>query len=295
MHRTDAAGNDDNRFTNGNPSQGIPATVVDAKWLNAIQEEIVSVILAAGITLDDEDTAQLLAAINALVPAASATKRGKVELATSAETQTMTDEVRAVTPAGLAGVLQASGRAAVLTGSGTFTAPINGNYLYMLRGGGGGGGGGGYNSAFDRIGGGGQGGGGGAEVLGVMALAAGEDVAYIVGPGGEGGSAATGVSGAAGGQTTFGAVTAAGGVPGNAGLDGDDIPGSVPTIRLPGTSGGGAGGAGGVDTGPGSGSGNPNVVNGQDATQAGGGGGGGAGGETAGGHGADGQIVVILA
>lgn len=45
------------------------------------------------------------ARVNSLVPAASTTASGKVELATNAETQTGTDAVRAVTPAGLASVV----------------------------------------------------------------------------------------------------------------------------------------------------------------------------------------------
>ena len=52
-------------FTNGNPALGIPATVVDQDWLNRIQEEILSVLTAAGVTPVKSNYSQLLAAIKA--------------------------------------------------------------------------------------------------------------------------------------------------------------------------------------------------------------------------------------
>jgi len=52
MRRTEALGNDSNLYTEGNPTLGIPATVVGAIELNNIQEEIAETIEAAGITLD---------------------------------------------------------------------------------------------------------------------------------------------------------------------------------------------------------------------------------------------------
>jgi hypothetical protein len=52
MHRIDTFGHASNLFTDGNPGTGTPATVVDDDWLNAIQEEIVNVILTrAGLPL----------------------------------------------------------------------------------------------------------------------------------------------------------------------------------------------------------------------------------------------------
>lgn len=62
----------DSYFTDGNPSLAIPATVVDADWLNAVQEEIAGVIEGAGDTLDKTDQGQLYAAIQALISAANA-------------------------------------------------------------------------------------------------------------------------------------------------------------------------------------------------------------------------------
>ena len=53
-------------FTPGNPGTGTPATVVTADFLNAIQEEICSVIEAAGEDLDKENPNQLLAALQTM-------------------------------------------------------------------------------------------------------------------------------------------------------------------------------------------------------------------------------------
>lgn len=115
MHRIDAAGHTlDYKFTDGNPATATPATVVDAKWLNMVQEEIITVIAAAGITLDDGDETQLYDAIMALIlanvptiPDASTTVKGKVELATNTEASDGVDTVRAVTPAGVKGAIDA--------------------------------------------------------------------------------------------------------------------------------------------------------------------------------------------
>ena len=75
MHRIDtASATVDNRFTNGNPSTAVAATVVSADWLNAVQEEIVSVIAAAGIPLSKSTNTQLLDAIRAF-----ATPTGSVQ------------------------------------------------------------------------------------------------------------------------------------------------------------------------------------------------------------------------
>lgn len=64
MHRIDAAGfSVGNLFTDGNPSTGTPATVVDAAWLNDLQENVAQLVEAAGIVLSKGDYTQLLKAI----------------------------------------------------------------------------------------------------------------------------------------------------------------------------------------------------------------------------------------
>ncbi|MBN8486362.1 MAG: tail fiber protein [Burkholderiales bacterium] len=66
MHRIDAAGHTGNQFTDGDPGSGVPATVVDAAWLNAVQDELVNVVEGAGLVLSKPAHTQLLAAIKAL-------------------------------------------------------------------------------------------------------------------------------------------------------------------------------------------------------------------------------------
>ena len=68
MHRIDAPGFAlGNLFTEGNPSLSIPATEVSDDWLNDVQEEIVTVIEDAGITLVKGQQDQLKAAINLMI------------------------------------------------------------------------------------------------------------------------------------------------------------------------------------------------------------------------------------
>lgn len=67
MHRIDTSGNVDNRFHPGNPATGQQATLIDQDWLNAVQEEIVNVILTANIALAKGDNTQLADAIVALI------------------------------------------------------------------------------------------------------------------------------------------------------------------------------------------------------------------------------------
>ncbi len=51
MHRIDGPGATvDNKFTDGDPVGGIQATVVTDDWLNDIQEELMSILVAAGVT-----------------------------------------------------------------------------------------------------------------------------------------------------------------------------------------------------------------------------------------------------
>jgi hypothetical protein len=57
-------------FTQGNPSTGVPATIVEADILNATMMEIANVVTLAGITLSKTDDQQLWEAINALINAA---------------------------------------------------------------------------------------------------------------------------------------------------------------------------------------------------------------------------------
>ena len=53
-------------FTQGNLQLAIPATIVDAWWANMLQEEILAVVVEAGITPSKVDNTQLLKALNFL-------------------------------------------------------------------------------------------------------------------------------------------------------------------------------------------------------------------------------------
>lgn len=64
-------------FTNGNPGTSTPATVVDADWLNMVQEELMNIVAAAVITPSKTTRNQVLAAINALI--AGATGAGAIQ------------------------------------------------------------------------------------------------------------------------------------------------------------------------------------------------------------------------
>lgn len=59
-------------FTEGNPLSGTPATIPGQAWLNAIQEELVAILVAAGISPSKTNNAQVLAAIQALIAEAVA-------------------------------------------------------------------------------------------------------------------------------------------------------------------------------------------------------------------------------
>lgn len=67
MKRTNADGHAANLFTDGNPGTGVPATVVDSSWLNNVQEELVSILTAAGVALDGGVYDQVLTSIKKLV------------------------------------------------------------------------------------------------------------------------------------------------------------------------------------------------------------------------------------
>lgn len=60
MKRIDGAGaTESNRFSEGNPETGLPATVVTAAWANSVQEEIARAIELLGGVLDAEVEEQL--------------------------------------------------------------------------------------------------------------------------------------------------------------------------------------------------------------------------------------------
>lgn len=64
---TPAAEGTQGYFTNGNPASGVAATIVDADWLNMVQQELINVVVAAGLTPSKTTYNQILAAIRALM------------------------------------------------------------------------------------------------------------------------------------------------------------------------------------------------------------------------------------
>ncbi|WP_434701556.1 hypothetical protein [Pseudomonas sp. D1-36] len=99
----------DGKFVDEDVVAGTPGSLIPAQWGNAVTEELLNVIESAGLTPDEDNNAQLLAAVNSKIaaaipaapPDASTTVKGLVELATSLETQTGTDPQRVVTPSAL--------------------------------------------------------------------------------------------------------------------------------------------------------------------------------------------------
>lgn len=57
----------DGLFTNGSVASGVSPTILDAKWFNTIQNELVGVVEGAGLTLDPTNDGQVLAALKAFL------------------------------------------------------------------------------------------------------------------------------------------------------------------------------------------------------------------------------------
>lgn len=68
MHRIDGPGaTAEEQFTQGDPAQAIPATVVTDDWLNSVQEELANVVESTGEELDKAQNDQLLLAIQQII------------------------------------------------------------------------------------------------------------------------------------------------------------------------------------------------------------------------------------
>lgn len=114
-------------FREGDPVGGTPATIVTADWANAIQEELINVLVATGITPSKVDNAQLLASISALggnfagvvLHASSVTLGaahiGRLNSLSGNTSQTLTLPLAASVSAGKAIAFIGAGSTAVLT------------------------------------------------------------------------------------------------------------------------------------------------------------------------------------
>lgn len=78
MHRIDTDGHVNGQFTDGNPQTGQASTLVDAAWLNALQENVISVLTAANIAPVKGNNSQLSAAVIALIAGVVGTGGGSV-------------------------------------------------------------------------------------------------------------------------------------------------------------------------------------------------------------------------
>lgn len=62
--------NDAGEWTDGNPAAGVESTLIKARWLNAVQREIINAIEGLGGELDPENDSQLFDVLKKLSPAA---------------------------------------------------------------------------------------------------------------------------------------------------------------------------------------------------------------------------------
>lgn len=119
-------------FTDGNPAGGVPATILPAEWLNAIQQEMVNVLAAAGITQSKSTFNQLAAAIRSTCAPVGSSRAVRMYVSAAAATATLTAyETVVENAAGLAFRISNFNQSINLatTGAGgmdTGTAPISG-------------------------------------------------------------------------------------------------------------------------------------------------------------------------
>lgn len=230
---------------------------------------------------------------SAVVPDASTTVKGKVELATSAETITGSDTARAVTPAGLAAALAAAPSFTVarqvFTSSGTYTPTSGMKYADVEIVGGGGNGGSSPNNG--RGGGGGGSGGYSKKIITAATIGASQSVTIGGATGTSSfGSILTANGGASGsGSVAGGGGTASGGdinITGGQGTDGAEA-GNI------GANGGGGSGGSSFFGGAGGGDSSPSGGGGGSASANSGSGGGGSNENLApGGNGAGGICII---
>lgn len=230
----------DGKFADEDPLLGTPGSLIPAQWGNAVTAEILNVIEAAGLTSDEFDNAQLLAALQLLVPGSvpNATElvAGKARIATQVQTTAGADDATLITPLKLAqrlatlsgrlvrtsaytlvgGVQMVSvdGGAFTAAGATTFTKhPLAAKQTEELVGGGGGSGSTTATSAsqWSATG----GGAGGSYGFGLHDSPA-SPVAVTIGAGGLAGVA--GGNGGNGGTTSLGSLISVNGGPGSAGM-----------------------------------------------------------------------------
>jgi len=183
-------------FTEGNPTAGTPATNVRGSWLNMVQEELMAVVVAGGLTPSKTTYTQVRDAINAYV-GSGRLLRTTMYLNVSGTQQVSVD-----------------GGTLTTTGATTFNALSATKKLRIRVIGGGGAGGGTVATSASQISI-GAGGSAGSYSEGVYTSGFASALAVTVGAGGVG---ASGAAGGSGGASSVGSlVTAAGGIGANSG------------------------------------------------------------------------------
>lgn len=79
------------KFVDENPVAGTPGSLIPAQWGNAVSDEILNVITAAGLVPDEMNNAQLSAAIAVIIGSTR-------PIASQAEAETGTDNTKTMTP-----------------------------------------------------------------------------------------------------------------------------------------------------------------------------------------------------
>lgn len=135
---TPAAAGTSGYFTNGNPVTGVAATIVDADWLNMIQQELLNIVAAGGLTPSKTTYNQVLAAIKRVIQ--NTTILADTGTANAYSAVNAVPLVSGATPTWIDGVVQAVKIAHANTGASTYAPdgltaiPIYGLGLQPLQG-----------------------------------------------------------------------------------------------------------------------------------------------------------------
>ena len=114
------------KFVDDNPLTGTPGSLIPAEWVNAVTDEVLSVILSANALPDENNSTQLKDAIvsiadlrvsKSVVPTSEIVS-GVAKIATQAQTNLGVDDTTIVTPKKIAGAVQGQALVAFTT-SGT--------------------------------------------------------------------------------------------------------------------------------------------------------------------------------
>lgn len=83
----------DGKFVDEDPVAGTPGSLIPAQWGNAVTEEVLNVVLQAGLTPEEDDNTQLKTAIGLIIDSSN-----QATTATQAEAQAGTNNTKRMTP-----------------------------------------------------------------------------------------------------------------------------------------------------------------------------------------------------